>query len=128
MRIAELEKRLDERDELRQIALQAALAAAEQAREIERGEVQRWRDAANEWRAAMEDRERRFATREMVDSRSEANRALIGRNTDDLAVLSRQMATVLGRSGGLSAGWGYLVGAVGVVATVISIGALLLRH
>jgi hypothetical protein len=50
---------LSERDK----AISAALASQEKAATINKDEVQRWRDNANEWRGAMNDRERDFLTR-----------------------------------------------------------------
>lgn len=44
-------------------AISAALAAQEKAAIVNKDEVQRWRDSANEWRGAMSDRERDFLTR-----------------------------------------------------------------
>lgn len=55
-------------------ALAAALAASETAIQIGEVNNQRWREASNEWRGALDDRERasaaaleKFATRESVD-------------------------------------------------------------
>jgi len=44
-------------------ALSAALASAEKAVLKKEEEVERWRNNANEWRGAMNDRERDFLTR-----------------------------------------------------------------
>lgn len=44
-------------------AIKIALSAQEKAAEVNKDEVQRWRDSANEWRGAMNDRERDFLTR-----------------------------------------------------------------
>lgn len=53
------EKILDEKDK----AIKIALDAQEKAAVVNKDEVQRWRDSANEWRGAMNDRERDFLTR-----------------------------------------------------------------
>lgn len=54
-----LEAILTEKDK----AVSIALAAQEKAAEVNKDEVQRWRNSANEWRGAMSDRERDFLTR-----------------------------------------------------------------
>jgi hypothetical protein len=48
-------------------AVQAALAAAEKAVIVAEVNAKQWRDSANEWRMAMDDRERRFAQKDQVD-------------------------------------------------------------
>lgn len=45
------------------LATKAALASAEKAVDKSERNVERWQTAANEWRAAMSDRERDFLTR-----------------------------------------------------------------
>lgn len=54
-----VDRRFDEQEK----AVKAALASSEKAADINRGDVQKWRDNANEWRGAMGDRERDFLTR-----------------------------------------------------------------
>jgi hypothetical protein len=49
-------------------AIAAALAAAEKAVNVAEVNAERWRNSANEWRAAMDDRERRFAQRDAVST------------------------------------------------------------
>jgi hypothetical protein len=49
-------------------AISAALMAAEKAVNVAEINAERWRNSANEWRAAMDDRERRFAQRDAMDS------------------------------------------------------------
>jgi len=44
-------------------AVDAALAAQEKAVQVAEQNAERWRMSANEWRAAMNDRERQFPTR-----------------------------------------------------------------
>jgi hypothetical protein len=53
-------------DDLRtadQLAIAAALASAEKAVGVAETNAEKWRDSANEWRSAMNDRERQFLTR-----------------------------------------------------------------
>ena len=54
-----------------QTAVSAALLAAKEAVAAAEINNQRWREAANEWRAAMTDRERNFATVEALHSLAE---------------------------------------------------------
>jgi hypothetical protein len=49
-------------------AISAALMAAEKAVNVAEINAERWRNSANEWRAAMDDRERRFAQRDAMES------------------------------------------------------------
>ena len=53
------EKILVEKDR----ALNAALAAAKEAVQIAETNAEKWRNQANEWRGAMNDREKKFITR-----------------------------------------------------------------
>ena len=53
---------LDERDK----AVRAALAAAEKAIGVAEVNSEKWRANANEWRAAMSDRENRFAAKSEI--------------------------------------------------------------
>jgi acyl-CoA reductase-like NAD-dependent aldehyde dehydrogenase len=61
-------------------AISAALSAAEKAVQVAEVNAERWRNSANEWRAAMDDRERRFAQRDAMET---ADRNLQGQ-IDDL--------------------------------------------
>ncbi len=53
------EKILAEKDK----AINIALAAAKEAVTVAEKSAEKWRDAANEWRGAMQDRERDFLSR-----------------------------------------------------------------
>jgi len=84
-------------------AVQAALSAAEMA--VNKAEVNaaNWRENANEWRAAMSDRERNFAPIQRLEA------------------LEHRVDVREGSGMGLKQGWGYLVGAIGFIATLIAI-------
>lgn len=82
---------------------------------------EKWRANANEWRAAMNDRERLFMPRNEATIQFEALSKQL------LAIQARQDQD-MGRSGGLHAGWAYLVGAVGAVAAIITTVILITRH
>ena len=87
---------------------QQRFEAAEKASSIAFAESQRWRDAANEWRGAMNDRERILMPR----SETEQRLAAIAKELDDLKGSSRAGATAL---------LGYLFGAIGVVTAIVAL-------
>lgn len=95
-------------------AVHAALAAAEKA--VDRAEInaEKWRQNANEWRAAMDDREVKFMPRE------ESIAGLHG-NAEKIAALTDRMNRGEGKGAGLDASWGYLLGFVVLVGAIISI-------
>ena len=113
--IAELEKRFDrhfeetdKRYEQRFLAQREAtmhaLASAALATEKEEKNSEKWRQSANEWRAAMGDREAEFFRK----SEAEMLRG-------DIRELKSRMDIVQGRSAGLHNGWIILVAAVGLL-------------
>jgi hypothetical protein len=68
--LAALKAIMDERDTRyeqvaaeKEKAIGAALAAAEKAVEVAQRNAEKWRDSANEWRAAMTDKDRNFVTK-----------------------------------------------------------------
>lgn len=95
-------------------AVAAALVAAEKAVLVAETNAEKWRAAANEWRGAMNDRERNLMPRMEAEK---ADRS----NTEKIDALAARMDRTEGRSGGFHQGWGYLVGAVGLVAALIAI-------
>ena len=65
-----LKQLMDERDvryaqvsEAKEKAVAAALAAAQKAVEVAERNAEKWRDNANEWRQAMDDKDRNFVTK-----------------------------------------------------------------
>jgi hypothetical protein len=67
------EKILEEKDK----AINIALAAAKEAVGVAENNSQKWRESANEWRAAMTDRENKFMPRAEFDAyRQSAETAL----------------------------------------------------
>lgn len=95
-------------------AVAAALVAAEKAVLVAEKNSEKWREQANEWRGAMNDRERNLMPRAEAEKSFQSN-------ADKVEVLQARMDRNEGRSGGFSSGWGYLVGAVGLAATLIMI-------
>ena len=118
--LKEVDQRNEQRFKDQDSAVKAALAAAEKAVTKAEANVEKWRESQNEWRGAMNDRERDLMPR------MEAEKS-IAANAEKIDNLAARIDRTEGRSGGISAGWGYLVGAVGLLATVITI-ALLLRR
>ena len=92
----------------------AALAAAEKATTKAEETAAKKADAQNEWRQAMNDRERILMPRLEQES---LNRSIDVRITA-LEQLRFQQA---GQGAGTQAGWMWAVGAVGLILTVISI-------
>lgn len=60
-----------------QKAVDIALAAAKEAVGVAEKNSEKWRDNANEWRGAMTDREKSFATRIELDAYKESPPAVI---------------------------------------------------
>lgn len=84
-------------------ALQAALASAKEAVLVAEKNAEKWRDNANEWRAAMTDRERNFAS------------------SKSLSDIEQRMDKMEGASNGMKAAYGYLLAGIAAVSTLIAI-------
>jgi len=67
--------------------------------------------SANEWREAMKDREQSFVARSEY---TQMHKAMDDRVTE----LKEAMDRIAGKGIGLNAGWGYLVGGLGMLAAV----------
>lgn len=130
--VHESDRRYEQRFEAQEKAVRAALDSAALAVTKAETDNLKWREAANEWRLAMGDRERNFMPRnesvsefgnlekqlaEHVKSRGILIESLQKQITD----LQTYRAANEGKSTGLHAGWGYLVGAVGFLATIIAV-------
>ena len=100
----------------REKSVAQALAAATIATDKAEQNAERWRQSANEWRAAMDDRERKFV---QVDVFTEAVRGLRA----ELATAVEYINQNKGKGMGINAGWLYLIGgisAIGAIVTVIT--------
>jgi hypothetical protein len=73
---AEEERRYEQRFLAQERAVAAALANAEKTADRLEDQAAAWRANANEWRAAMTDREQRFVTREAFDAQAAVLAAL----------------------------------------------------
>lgn len=92
-------------------AILAALASAKEAVLVAEANSEKWRANANEWRAAMTDRDRLYMPRAEFD----AYRAATDKSLDDL---QKSNQTQEGVRQGLGDGWGWLVGAIGLITAV----------
>jgi hypothetical protein len=133
-----IERVMDERDRLydtrfaaSKTAVDAALAAQEKAtnaaflaseKAITKADVnaEKWRENANEWRASMLDREIKFASKAEMEAELKAIRS-------EISGLRESRAQSAGHTGGATALWGYVVGACGLLLTLLTIGALIAR-
>lgn len=72
------------------------------------------RQITNEFRGQLADQQATFITRSETLARAQAN-------ADKIDALATRLDKTEGRSGGFNAGWGYLVGAVGLMGAIIAI-------
>ena len=98
----------------REKALRIKETADDMARQLARADQTFKNEAANELRSQIERERGSYATHVELTAAMEKMEALI-------APLATWAAAQQGRSSGLSAGWGFLVGVVGVAAAVISL-------
>ena len=83
------------------LATANSLAAQALATAKAEDESQRWRESANEWRGAMTDREKQFATQVEVND------------------LKKSRDITAGQSTGRSDVWGWVVGALGIAMGIV---------
>lgn len=109
-----IERILEEKDK----AVNIALAAAKEAVGVAEKNAEKWRDQANEWRGAMTDREKTFATKAEVAAYKESTERA-------LAVEKERSDKGEGRGVGLAQGWSILLATVGLAGGLIGIIAFL---
>jgi hypothetical protein len=116
----EADRRHEQRSELQDKAVAAALAAAKEA--VSKAELasERRFEGVNEFRATLSDQAATFITRSEVEQRFVTN----AEKVDDM---QSRLRLIEGRSSGLNAGWGYLVAAIGITTTVVSLAFLIQR-
>ncbi len=110
------EKILIEKDN----ALRAALAAAEKAVQKAEDNAQRWQENANEWRAAMTDKDKLLLTRTEFE----------GYKTMMTAAMSAERSRAdkdEGKGLGLNMGWSILLAVVGALGVLIGIAGVITR-
>jgi hypothetical protein len=130
--LAERDLRYEQRFDAQERAGELALAAQAEATKVQEITAQRWRDQANEWREAMNDRERMFMPRHEAERIVNTNTERIGTMAatisaridvvaDQIDKLEKRQDLREGRSAGLNAGWTYLGGAIAVAAAAVGI-------
>src|SRR3990172_10968082 len=93
-------------------AVAVAMSAAKEAVGIAEKNAEKWRDNANEWRGAMNDKDMQFALKtEVVSLKDNIENSLAGvrMQLDDIKT---QLNIIAGRKQGISDGWGWLAGAI----------------
>ena len=92
--------------------LHERLAGMERARDLQATEYSRRLDELNHAHARTEASNQHFVPRELHDK-------TIAVLTEKVDRVGSRLTTIEGRSGGLSAGWGYLVGVLGALGTIV---------
>lgn len=110
----EHDKRYEQRFIAQKEALESALASAIRAVDKAESIAEKWRQNANEWRAAMSDRDRAYLTKEAAEIKFSAIDKAIDEGKDSRIRMQ-------GKTAGLSQGWGFLVGAMGFGAAAATI-------
>jgi hypothetical protein len=138
--LAEMDKRYEQRFDAQQAALMLALTEADKRHEqrfeaqqaaIQKSDVatQSRFESVNEFRAQLNDQANKLVTRTEADSvRSEMLgvvkafgdrlEAMVYANADKIASVTTRLERQEGRDRGVQAGWGYLVAAVGLLAAI----------
>lgn len=84
---------------------------AEKAVEIAETNSERWRSNANEWRGAMDDRERKYVGKEQIDATIQAIRS-------EISILRDTVIANVGKSAGMDKLWGYFIAAITAAGAV----------
>lgn len=131
-RFADYEKAVSAALAAAEKAVAAALAAAEKAREQAQADSLAWRNNANEWRGAMEDREAKFVSRNDLDSfrnESESDRKAI---RVEIQSLRESRATGIGAEqrgrAVIDTGRSNIALAVSVIAVALLLMAAIVRY
>lgn len=111
---AEVARRLDEKIDYEARLSQERDQRYEQRFQAQESATAYMRQVTNEFRGQLADQQATFITRTEALSRDQAN-------ADKTDALAARADRTEGRSGGLNSGWGYLVGAIGLAATIIMI-------
>lgn len=99
--------------------------AQEKATDVALDALNKRFDSTNEFRQTLSDQAATFIPRAEAIQRADNNAEKISnldkRMTDALAIINSRLDLNTGKSTGMNAVWGYIVGAIGLAATVISI-------
>lgn len=113
-----------DKNEVRFVAMEkataAALAAAQRAVEKAEIAVEKRLEGMNEFRGTLSDQA------SMLMPRAEAENRLTTLS-ERVAALSSRIDRGEGKGSGLSAGWGYLIGAVGLLGSMLSVAYAVLK-
>lgn len=109
------EKILAEKDK----AINIALAAAKEAVQVAEANSEKWRSNANEWRAAMTDREKTFMPRAEFETYKKTT-------AEALSVEKARADKGEGKSAGISSGLGIVITVIGVIGTILGIVATII--
>jgi glyoxylate carboligase len=109
---------MDERDlrygqlsDAKEKAITAALAAAEKAVSVAELNSEKWRSNANEWRSAMDDREKKFVIKDNFDT-------TILNLQRDVKEMKESRDRVEGKGAGLNAAWNLMIQVFGLLAAL----------
>jgi hypothetical protein len=100
--------------------ISAALAASDRAVLKAETATEKRFEGVNEFRGALDNQQRTLIPRAEVN-------ALIGGVNDKLFALTKQMDALQAERTGVRGGWGYAVGAIGFLLTLVSLGTLILK-
>ncbi len=121
---AETDKRYTERFDSQKRELASALEAANKATMKEEANSEKWRMNANEWRGAMNDREKELMPRTLAEQQNT-------NVTKELASLAVRMERNEARGAGMHSSWLIMVAVIGIligIATAAAAIAMLWKH
>jgi len=130
--VDERDRRYQERDDARRVAVDAALSAAKEQtassfvaseKAIVKAETAQseYNIRSNEFRNALDDQAKRLASRTELDAIKSALEEKIARNDSDIQDLRESRREGEGRGFGSKAMWGYVVGAVSFILLLLTI-------
>jgi hypothetical protein len=100
--------------------ISAALAAADRAVLKAEMATEKRFESVNEFRGTLDNQQRTLIPRSEVD-------VMIKALTEKIAVNTKTLDTLIAERQGLRGGWGYAVGVVGFLLTLVSLGLLVLK-
>jgi hypothetical protein len=121
----DVERRLDERITSQKEAVTLAVAAADRAMTKADVANEKRFESVNEFRQSLSDKDRLQMPRSEIEAlfRAQADKldAALKTINSRLEALSAASIVQQGQSSGIHAGWGYAIGAIGLVMTVVAI-------
>ena len=130
-----LERLIDERDlnykDRIQVAIaaqkaltDAAFAASEKAILKSEESQREYNVRSNEFRGQLDDQAKTLMPRVETDGRFAALESKLNEVKEDVSGLRESRSALGGRSEGLSAGWGFVLGAIGLIGLLLTIGSV----